>query len=112
MLNTFLIRHDSEHIQALDDLDIHKGWETRRLEIARNPWYYRIAETVPAFSTMDILKISEAVREVSPGFRSLLQDVDDEIEALQNRREDMLDAAFEDGMQLTVEELKDYIQYE
>ena len=109
MLNTFLIRHDSGHIQALDDLEIHKEWETCRWKIARTPWFYRIGETVPAFSTMDMMKVSEAVREVSPGFRSLLQKVDDEIEALQNRREDMLIAAFEDGLQLSVDELNDFV---
>ncbi len=100
MLNTFLIRRVTGHIQALDDLQIHK-------EVS--PRLYRVGETVPAFTTIHMLKIHEVIREVSPGFRTLLQGVDDEIEALQNRRKDMLGAAFEDGLQLSVDELNDFV---
>ena len=100
MLNTFLIRHDSGHIQALDDLAI--GYE-------ESPRLYRIGETAPAFTTTHMLKIYEAVREVGPGFRTILQKVDDDIEALNMRREELLGAAFEDGLQLSVDELEDFL---
>lgn len=100
MLNTFLIRHDSGHIQALDDLEIHKE---------ESPRLYRIGETAPAFTTIHMLKIHEAVREVVPGFRTLLQELDDDIEALNMRREAVLGAAFEDGLQLSVDELNAFV---
>ena len=101
MLNTFLIRHDGGHIQALDDLEIHKGKFI--------PSFYLIGETVPAFTTVHMLKIHEAIREVAPGFRTILQKVDDDIEALNMRREELLGAAFEDGLQLSVDELNDFV---
>ncbi len=100
MLNTFLIRHDSRHIQALDDLEIH---------YQRYPVLYRVGETVPAFTSLHMLKIHESVREVGPGFRMILQKVDDDIEALNMRREELLGAAFEDGLQLTVDQLADFV---
>ncbi len=100
MLNTFVIRHDAGHIQALDDLQIHKE---------ESPRLYRIGETAPAFTTIHMLKVHEAIREVKPGYRQELQRLDDEIHALTTRREDMLFAAFEDGSQLSVDELNDFV---
>ena len=100
MLNTFLLRHENSKIQALDDLAIHRK---------DSPRLYWIDEGYPAFSTMHMLKISEVVREVGPGFRTILQKVDDDIEALNMRREELLGAAFEDGLQLTVDQLSDFL---
>ena len=101
MLNTFLMRHINGHIQALDDLQIQKHATAGIL--------YRIRNAAPGFITADMARIHEAVREVSPGFRTLLQKLDDDIEALELRRKEMLWAAFEDGIQLSVGELEDFI---
>ncbi len=102
MLNAFLIRYASGHIHSLDDLVIHKAHG--HTHGCQNPYFL-----ITNLKANNLNELTKAIREVSPGFRTLLQKLDDEIEALQNRRKDMLIAAFEDGLQLSVDELNDFL---
>lgn len=100
MLNTFLIKHQTGIIQGLDDLVLTS---TRRATPLFN-----ISET-RTLGAMSLDVIHEIVREVKSGYRQELQRLDDDIEALTTRREDMLTAAFEEGIKISTTDLETYI---
>ena len=102
MLNTFLVKHPDGKIEPLDDLTIYDS------NASSLPCFV-IRDADPRVHTGGLEAMNEIVREVKPGYRQELQRLDDEIEALTTRREDMLFASFEDGIKISATDLKDYM---
>ncbi len=102
MLNTFLVKYPDGKIEPLDDLTIYDS-------SASSLPCFVIRDADPRVHTGSLQAMNDIVREVKPGYRQELQRLDDEIEALTTRREDMFFAAFEDGIKISAADLKDYM---
>ena len=98
MLNTFVVRKNAI-IQTLDDL-----------VIVESRAQYGISKADPAIWANDLTEMSGYIREVTADYRSALQRVDDEIEALMNRREDLRNQAFGQGQDINAAELEAYLK--
>lgn len=101
MLNTFVVRKNAI-IQTLDDLVIRR--------VATHSDVYRISLAKPAVWAESIGELSGYIREVTPELRSVLQKVDDEIEALKFRREDLRYQAFGQGVDISPTDLENYLE--
>ncbi len=101
MLNTFVVRKNAT-TQTLDDLVIYK--------VTPRPHGYRISKADPAIWAESIGEMSGYVREVTAEFRSALQRVDDQIEALMFRREDLRNQAFGRGLDIRPTDLEAYVE--
>lgn len=101
MLNTFVVRKNGI-IQTLDDLTIYK--------VTPRPHGYRISQADPAIWAESIGEMSGYIREVTPELRSALQRVDDEIQALTFRREDLRSQAFGQGVDISPTDLENYLE--
>ncbi len=101
MLNTFVIRKNAI-LQTLDDLVIYK--------MAPRPRCFGISKADPAIWAESIGDLSGYIREVTPKLRSALQKVDDEIEALIFRREDLRAQAFGQGLDINPVDLETYLE--
>ena len=101
MLNTFVVRKNAI-IQTLDDLTIYK--------VTQRPHGYRIRKSDPLTWAESIGEMSGYIREVTPELRSALQKVDDEIQALTFRREDLRAQAFGQGVDISPTDLENYLE--
>ena len=99
MLNTFVVRKNAM-VQTLDDLVIYKVTEQT----------YRISGGNPLVWAESIGELSAYIREVPRDLRSALQKIDDEIEALMFRREDLRNQAFGQGLDINPVDLEDYLE--
>ncbi len=101
MLNTFLARSRDGNIQTLDDLTIFDRNAAPR---------YGISKSVPNIWAYNLTDLNELIREVSGPFRTELQQVDDDIEALMNLREDIRTAAFDQGQYVGAANLETFLE--
>ncbi len=78
--------------------------------MTQRPHGYRIRKADPAIWANDLTEMSGYIREVTAELRSALQQVDDEIEALMFRREDLRAQAFGQGQDINAAELEVYLE--
>ena len=102
MLNTFLVKHPDGKIEPLDDLTIYDS-------SASSLPCFVIRDADPRVHTRSLQAMNDIVRMVTGDFRSALQQLDDDIEALTTRRDDIRHAAFGQCMEIGESELKDFM---